>query len=38
MIHLEKIDSTNIWEIVDLKVFKSQKEFVAANWVSIVQA
>ena len=25
MIHLEKIDSTNIWEIVDLKVFKSQK-------------
>ena len=38
MIHLEKIDSTNIWEIVDLKVFKSQKSFVAANWVSIVQA
>ena len=38
MIHLEKIDSTNIWEIVDLKVFQSQKNFVAANWVSIVQA
>ena len=38
MIHLEKIDSTNIWEIVDLKVFKSQKSFVAANWESIVQA
>ncbi|MBP5574979.1 MAG: GNAT family N-acetyltransferase, partial [Bacilli bacterium] len=38
MIHLEKIDSTNIWEIVDLKVFKSQKHFVAANWMSIVQA
>ena len=38
MIHLEKIDSTNIWEIVDLKVFQSQKSFVAANWVSIVQA
>ena len=38
MIHLGKIDSTNIWEIVDLKVFKSQKSFVAANWVSIVQA
>ena len=38
MIHLEKIDSTNIWETVDLKVFKSQKNFVAANWVSIVQA
>ncbi len=38
MIHLEIIDSTNIWEIVDLKVFKSQKNFVAENWVSIVQA
>ena len=38
MIHLEKIDSANIWEIVDLKVFKSQKSFVAANWVSLVQA
>ena len=38
MIHLEKIDSTNIWEIIDLKVFKAQKNFIAANWVSIVQA
>jgi diamine N-acetyltransferase len=38
MIHLEKIDSTNIWEIVDLRVFKSQKNFVAENWKSIVQA
>ena len=38
MIHLEKIDSSNIWEIVDLKVFRAQKNFVAENWVSIVQA
>ena len=37
-IHLEKIDSTKVWEIVDLKAFKSQKHFVAANWMSIVQA
>ena len=35
---MEKIDSSNIWEIVDLKVFKYQKSFVAENWVSIVQA
>ena len=38
MVHLEKIDPSNIWDIVDLKVFKTQKNFVAANWVSIVQA
>ena len=38
MIHLETIDSSNIWDIVDLKVFKYQKSFVAENWVSIVQA
>ena len=29
MIHLEKIDSTNIWDIVDLKVFKNQKSSYA---------
>ena len=38
MVHLEKIDSENIWDIVALKVFKYQKSFVAENWVSIVQA
>ena len=38
LIHLEKIDSTNVWEIVDLKVFKSQKSFVAANEISIIEA
>ncbi|MBR4206548.1 MAG: GNAT family N-acetyltransferase [Clostridia bacterium] len=38
MIHLEKIDSKNIWDIVNLKVFRYQKNFVAENWVSIVQA
>ena len=38
MIHLEKIDHKNVWDVVDLKVFRSQKHFVAENWVSIVQA
>ena len=38
MLHLEKLDHKNIWDIVNLKVFKSQKDFVAPNWASIVQA
>ncbi|MBO4353722.1 MAG: GNAT family N-acetyltransferase [Clostridia bacterium] len=38
MIHLEKIDPRNVWDVIDLKVKKEQKNFVAANWVSIVQA
>ena len=38
MLHLEKLDHKNIWDIVNLKVFKSQKGFVAPNWASIVQA
>ena len=38
MIHLEKTGSSNICEIVDLKVFRAQTSFVAENWVSIVQA
>lgn len=29
MLHLEKVTYKNIWEIVDLKVFRSQKNFVA---------
>ncbi len=37
-IRLEKIDHKNIWDVVDLMVFRSQKNFVAPNWVSIVQA
>ena len=38
MLHLETINHNNIWDIVDLKVFQSQKDFVAPNWASIVEA
>ena len=34
MIHLEKIDYRNIWDIVRLSVAESQKEFVADNWIT----
>lgn len=38
MIHLEKVDVKNIWDILDLKVAKEQREFVASNELSILQA
>ena len=38
MLHLEKIDHKNVWDICDLKVFRYQKSFVASNITSIVQA
>ncbi|MBR4471509.1 MAG: GNAT family N-acetyltransferase [Erysipelotrichaceae bacterium] len=38
MIHLEKIDHKNIWDIMDLKVKRDQREFVASNVISIVDA
>lgn len=38
MIHLEKIDPKNVWDVIDLKVKKEQKHFVASNIVSIAQA
>lgn len=38
MIHLEKIDAKNVWDVLDLKLKREQKEFVASNEVSIVQA
>ena len=38
MIHLEKIDAKNVWDVLDLKLRKAQKEFVAPNDISIVQA
>lgn len=38
MIHLEKIDYRNVWDVIDLKVFQGQKEFVASNVISLVQA
>ena len=38
MIHLEKIDAKNVWDVIDLKVAKEQKNFVATNTCSILQA
>ena len=38
MIHLEKIDVKNIWDILELKVAESQKHFVASNNESIIDA
>ena len=38
MIRLEKIDAVNVWDVLDLKVKKSQKNFVAPNDISLIQA
>ena len=38
MIHLEKIDARNIWDVLDLKVSKAQKNYVASNDISVIQA
>ena len=38
MIRLEKINCINIWSVLDLKVSKAQKGFVASNDISIIQA
>ncbi len=38
MLHLEKINGKNVWDIIKLSVAESQKEFVAANDVSIIEA
>ena len=38
MLHLEKVNRKNIWEIVKLNVSESQKEFVAASDISIIEA
>ena len=38
MIHLEKIDYKNIWDIIELEVAEPQEDFVASNDVSLAQA
>ena len=38
VIHLENIDAQNVWDVLDLKVGKAQKNFVAPNDISIIQA
>ena len=38
MINLKKVDGNNIWDILKLRVNDSQKEFVASNDISIIEA
>ena len=38
MIRLEKVNAQNVWDILKLKVSESQKNFVASNDVSIIEA
>ena len=38
MVHLEKINGENIWEILKLSVSESQKNYVAGNDISILEA
>ena len=38
MLHLEQITYKNVWDIVDLKVTRAQRNFVADNVYSIVTA
>ncbi len=38
MIHLEKIDHKNVWDIIELAPFESQYDFVAANDDSLMEA
>ena len=38
MVHLEKVNGENIWDILKLSVSESQKNFVASNEISILEA
>jgi len=38
MLHLEKVNGKNVWELLKLKVSESQRTFVAPNDVSIIEA
>lgn len=38
MIHLQKVNAKNIWELMALEVNENQRSFVAANTVSILEA
>jgi diamine N-acetyltransferase len=38
MIRLKKISAENLWDVVDLRVKKEQKNFVAANANSLLEA
>lgn len=38
MLRLEKVNGNNVWDILKLTVNDSQKEFVASNEISIIEA
>ena len=38
MLHLEKVNGQNVWDILKLQVSDSQKSYVASNDVSIIEA
>ena len=38
MLKLEKVNGKNVWDILNLKVAESQREFVASNELSIIEA
>lgn len=38
MLHLVKINGSNVWDILKLTVSESQKNYVAANDISIIEA
>ncbi len=38
MLHLEKVNGKNVWDILKLDVAESQRSFVAANDISIIEA
>ena len=38
MLHLEKVNGKNVWDILKLKVEEEQRSFVAANDISIIEA
>ena len=38
MLHLEKVNGNNVWDILKLTVSEAQKNYVAANDISIIEA
>ena len=38
MLRLEKVNGKNVWDIIRLEVSNDQKNFVAANDISIIEA
>ena len=38
MIRLEKINGKNVWDVLELRVSDAQKDFVAPNDISMIEA